>query len=81
MDISQYIKNNRLAILVRANSPKNEIIGYDAEKQALRVNIEAEPEKGKANKEVIKFFTKLLKKKVIIKSGLTSKNKILEIVR
>ena len=74
-----HIKNNRLKIIVKPKSPKSEIKNFDKEKQALRVNIKAEPEKGKANKEIIKFFTKLLKKQVKIISGLTSKTKTLEI--
>ena len=77
MDISPYIKNNKLKIIVKPNSKKNEIKEFDEERQALKVNIKALPEKGKANAEVIKFFTKLLKKEVRIISGLKSKDKIL----
>jgi hypothetical protein len=79
MEISNFIKDNKLRILVKPNSPKNEIIKWDSEKNALRVNIHAQPEKGKANLEVIKFFSKLLKKRVRIISGLASKEKLLEI--
>ena len=77
MSIQKYIKNNKLKILVKPNSPKNKIIGWNKEKQALKVNIAAPPEKGKANTSIIKFFSKLLKKKVIIVSGKTSKQKII----
>ncbi|MGV8172226.1 MAG: DUF167 domain-containing protein [Candidatus Woesearchaeota archaeon] len=80
MDIQQYIKNSYLKILVRPNSPKTEIIGWDESRSALRVNIHTKPEDNEANMEVIKFFSKLLKKKVIIKSGLRSKEKILQII-
>lgn len=79
IDVSKYIKDNKLKIIVKPNSPSNEIISYDEERNALRVNIKAAPEKGKANIEVIRFFTKLLRKNVRIKSGLTSKEKVLEI--
>jgi len=79
IDISGYIKNNKLKIIVSPNSPKNEIVRWDNEKNALRVNINAEPEKGKANREVVKFFSKLLKRKVIISSGLRSKEKTISI--
>ena len=67
MQIQDYIKNNRLKILVKPNSPKNEIKAWDKEKQALRVNIKAPPTQNKANKEIIKFFTKLLKQKMPLK--------------
>jgi uncharacterized protein (TIGR00251 family) len=77
MGINQYINNNYLKILVKPNSPKTEIIGWDENKNALRVNIHAKPEDNEANTEVIKFFSKLLKKKVSIKSGTRSREKLL----
>ncbi|MBT4824098.1 YggU family protein [Candidatus Woesearchaeota archaeon] len=76
----QYIKNNLLKIIVKPNSSKNEILGYDDLKKGIKVNIKAPADKNKANVEVVKFFSKLLKKEVKIKSGLTSKEKILKIV-
>lgn len=79
MDIAKYVKNNYLKILVKPNSRENEILNYDAGKQALRVAIAAPAEDNKANVEVVRFFSKLLKKKVRIKSGLRSKEKLLEI--
>jgi hypothetical protein len=79
MDISCYIKNNHLKILVKPNSSENKILGWDNKRQALRVAIAAVPEKGKANKEVIKFFTKLLKKQIRIMQGFKNKEKLLEI--
>ena len=78
MDINKYITNNSLRIIVKPNSRKNEIISYDDGRQALRVNIKAEPEKGKANLEVIKFFNKLTKRQTRIITGLTSKEKLLK---
>jgi len=77
IDISRYVKNNHLKILVKPNSPKTEIIGWDESREALRVNVHAKPEDNEANIEVVKFFSKLLKKKVFIKSGLRNKEKLL----
>ncbi len=79
MNIEKYIKNNSLKILVKPNAKKNEILGYDENRKALKVAIAAHAEKGKANMEVIKFFSKLLRKPVKIKSGLTSKEKLIKI--
>jgi len=76
-DIAKYINNNRLKILVKPNSPKTEILGWDDSLLALRVTIHAKPEDNEANTEVVKFFSKLLKKKVIIKSGMRSREKLL----
>lgn len=79
MDISKHIYNNHLAIIVKPNSPKTEIVRYDYGKRALRVNVHAKPEDNAANVEVVKFFSKLLKRKVIIKSGTRSREKLLEL--
>lgn len=77
MVLSKYIKNNHLAIIVKPNAGKTEILGYDESRNALKVAVAAPADKNKANVEVIKFFSKLLKKKVLIKSGLTSREKVL----
>ncbi|MFA5141348.1 MAG: DUF167 domain-containing protein [Candidatus Woesearchaeota archaeon] len=79
MEVKDYINNNRIKIIVKANSPENKIVKFDTEKQALRVEIDAPADKNKANVEIIKYFTRLLKKKVRIQSGLTSKEKVLVI--
>jgi uncharacterized protein (TIGR00251 family) len=72
-------KDKILKILVRPNSRKSEVIGLDEARNCLRVNIAAPPDKGKANKEAIRFFSKLFKKKVRIISGLKSKEKLIKI--
>ncbi|HLC65076.1 MAG TPA: DUF167 domain-containing protein [Candidatus Nanoarchaeia archaeon] len=66
-------------IIVRVNQPKTEILGFDAARQAYRMNVHAKPEHNKANIEVISFLRKHLKKDVKIISGLTSKEKIIRI--
>ena len=79
MDISKYIENNYLKVLVKPNAKKTELISYDSNKKALRIAIAAVPDKNKANKELLHFLSKLLKKKVIIVSGLKSRKKVLQI--
>jgi uncharacterized protein (TIGR00251 family) len=78
-DIKKYIQASTLSIIAKPNSSKSEVKCWDEEKKALRVDIAAEPEKGKANIEVVKFFARLLKRKVSIIKGLTSKQKVLKI--
>jgi uncharacterized protein (TIGR00251 family) len=78
-NIIQYIKDNSLKIIVKPNCNKNEITGYDDSKEAVKANINAKPESNKANIEVIKFFSKLLKKRVNIIKGLKNKEKVLRI--
>ena len=75
--ISNYIKDNKIHVLVKPNSPKTEITGI--KDNILKLNVKAKPEKGLANKEIIKFFTKLLKKKITIAKGLKRREKILKI--
>lgn len=75
--VEKYLnKNNCLKIIVKPNSQSSEVIGFDSEKQALKVSISAPADKNKANIELIKFLSKSLKRKVRIKSGLKSKEKI-----
>ena len=73
-------KNNCLKIIVKPSSNKTEIIGFDSEKQALKISIAAPADKNKANLEVIKFFSRLLKKRIRILSGLKNKEKIVCII-
>ncbi|MBU2589254.1 MAG: YggU family protein [Nanoarchaeota archaeon] len=69
----------RIKIIVKTNAGKNEILKFDEEKKAYRVNVKTIPEKGKANLEIIKLFHKKLKKQVKMVSGFKSKEKVLEI--
>jgi len=79
MDIEKYIKNNILKVIIKPSASKNEILSYDENKQSLRISIKAPPEKGKANVELIKFISKLLKKKVEIIKGIKNREKLLKI--
>ena len=79
MPMIMEIKESSFKIIVKANSHKNEVMGYDPERAAYRVNIQAKAEDNKANIEIIKFFSKLLKKRVRILTGLKSKEKIIKI--
>ena len=72
------IKEKSFKIIVKPNSHENKVLSYDKEKKAYRVNIKAKPEDNKANIEIIKFFSKLLRKKVRIIKGLKSKEKIIK---
>jgi uncharacterized protein (TIGR00251 family) len=67
----------KLKIKVKINQPKTEIVEKG---EVWKVNVKAKPQENKANKEIIKFFSRMFKKKVVITKGLKSKEKILEIV-
>ena len=71
------IKHQVFKIIVKPNSPKNEILGFDKARNAYRIAVKAKPEHNKANIELIKFLKKALKKDIKIIRGFTSKEKII----
>ena len=73
------IADKRFKILVKPNSRENKIESFDNQRNAYRISIKAKPEGNKANIEVIKFLSKLLKKRVKIVAGFKSREKIVEI--
>lgn len=75
--LNLFLQSNKIKVIVRPNSKKNEILGYDEARQAYRVAIKAPAENGKANAELVKFFKKSVKKDVKIISGFKSKEKVL----
>jgi uncharacterized protein len=64
---------------VSPNSSKFEISGYDEWRDEILVRITSIPQKGKANKEIVKEFNKLTQARVEIVSGLKSRHKTLKI--
>ena len=48
------IKKGVLKLKVRTGAARTEILGWD--KDTLRISVNAQPEKGKANLEIVKFF-------------------------
>jgi len=75
----KFLKETRdgvlLLIYVQPKAKKNSIEGIDEWRGRLKVKIAAPPVEGKANKEVIKFFSKLLGAEVSIARGETSREK------
>ncbi len=67
----------RASFLVRAkpNSRETKVLSHDVEHDVFLVAVHAPPVEGKANAELEKYFSKLLKKKVTLKSGHASKTK------
>lgn len=78
--ISDYVENKRLRVIIKAGSHENKVLGFDEKKKALRIAIKEPADKNKANKELVKFLSKELGKKVLIKTGSTSKEKVLEVL-
>lgn len=74
------ITENKFKVIVKTKSAKTELVRFDKEKQAYIIKLKAVPEKGKANKELINFLSKLTGKKATIVSGFKSKEKIIELI-
>jgi len=77
--IKEYIVDGTLKVKIKPNSSKNQIKSWDKNRKLLKININTAPEKGKANKELIKFLSKKLNKKIRIIRGKKSRVKILSI--
>lgn len=76
MSISETKDGVIIKIFVKPNSPKF-TIEFDCEE--IVVHATEEPEKGKVNKEILKEFAKLLREKVELASGATSRKKQLAV--
>ena len=79
IDFNKLENKSQIKIIVKPNSNENKIVKYDQNREAYIVNIKQKPIKNEANKAVIKFFSKLLKKKVKIIKGLKSREKIISV--
>jgi uncharacterized protein (TIGR00251 family) len=69
-----------IKIKVQPNGGQNRIVGTVNE--AWKIKIAAPPEKGKANKELIKFLSEVLqlkKEQIVLIGGETSHNKVLKL--
>jgi uncharacterized protein (TIGR00251 family) len=67
---------SQLRIKVKPSSNKNKIVKM--ENGVFKIWLKSAPEKGKANKELKKYFKKITGIPVKIVSGLTSENKTIE---
>jgi len=76
MNINNHIKNNLLKLKVVPNSKKSQLI---EENGLLKLYLKAVPDKNKANRELIKCFKKEFKLNVEIKSGMKSREKVLQV--
>ncbi len=68
-----------LAIEVSPKSDKFRISGYNSWRESIEVKLKAVPQKGRANKEIITEFSRIVGHPVEIVSGQKSHHKILKI--
>jgi uncharacterized protein (TIGR00251 family) len=77
IDINKHIREGSIKVFVKPGKKKTKIISFDDVKKALIIEVGAPAEDNKANVELVKFLSRQLKKRLIIKSGFTSKEKII----
>lgn len=77
IDLTAHLKNHLLFVKVIPHSSQNKI---KIELEQIKVYLQAPPEKDKANTALLKFLNKECGLKAIIKSGLHSREKVLEII-
>jgi uncharacterized protein len=68
----------RLKLKVSTGKPRFKV-KFNEDEDLLLVEIKSNPEKGKANREIIKELKKYFKKEIEIVSGFKNKEKIVEI--
>ena len=76
------MKELYLEIKAVPNAPKTELTGF-MENGVLKIKVKAVPEKGKANKELIRFLAELFqvkKRDVLLTSGAASRLKRFKII-
>jgi uncharacterized protein (TIGR00251 family) len=66
-------------IIVKTNAKQNKVKAFDVNRNAFLVDIKAKARNNEANKEIVKFFSRLLKKRVRILLGLKSKEKVIDL--
>lgn len=72
-----HISNNRITIRVTPNASQTKLV---EDNSTLKLYVKAVPEDNKANKEIISFFKKEFKLKVLIEKGEKGRDKVLRVV-
>ena len=84
MDMETLLKekssSGTFRVLIKPNSPRTEILNYSEPEDYFKIAVSAPPRENRANLELVKFLTRLLGRKVRIKSGHSGKRKVIELV-
>ncbi len=74
-----YIKGRMLTVKVIPRASKTEFAGTDS-KGMPRIRLKAVPEKGAANRELVKYLSKVLKADVHLMRGARGRTKTLQVI-
>jgi len=75
-EIAEHISNDVLTVLVKPNANTTEVLGWDPERQALRISIAAPARENKANIMLVRILKKLTGRQCHILTGATSHRKV-----
>lgn len=78
-EFKKEIAKGRVLVRVRPNVRKSCLVGFDDGRKAWLLDIAAPAEDNQANVEVVRFLSKMVGVRVRIRSGLTSRQKYVEI--
>jgi len=73
------LEKGPIQAVVKPNAKKTEVLEW-LDDHTVKIAIAAPAEENKANVELVRFLSKQVKRRVRIKSGLTSKRKVVELV-
>lgn len=76
--LKEQAASGSLRAVIKPNSPRTEVLGFS--EGWFRIAVAAPPKEGKANLELVRFLSKLLGKGVKIKSGLSSRKKLIQVL-
>jgi len=79
MDLARLRERRRFLLHVKTGARTTELLSHNEEGDFYTLAVAAAPVDGKANAEIERFFTKLLKRKATIKGGHTGKKKLIEL--
>ena len=77
MDLGPLLERKAVHVLVKPKSRKTQMLAYDAARDLLTIALAAPPEDGKANRELERYLSQLTSKEWHVKTGKTSKRKLL----
>ncbi|MFW5746548.1 MAG: DUF167 domain-containing protein [Nanoarchaeota archaeon] len=66
-------------VILKPNASKDEVLSYDMSHKAFRIAVAAPPVQGKANARLLRFIQKQTGKKASLRSGQTSKKKLIRL--
>ncbi len=69
----------RATVIVKPNAKKDGLLSFDRATKTYRISLKAQAKDNKANIALVRFFSRVLKKRARIISGLKSREKVVKL--